>query len=396
MPFSDLRQIALAFPRGAHQELFIEGVCCYANENDYNWTYTVAPESLSLSIVDLNDWHGDGILAALNTEQEASCAAQSKVPIVNISSALEDTPVPRSMVDNQRIGQLAAEHLLSRGFKHLAFYGLDKVDYSKKRWKGFNELLAGSGLTSEKLLSTPTFRFDGKVWLDQHRELSKWLLALPKPCGVLAVSDYRARYVLDACRQASIDTPDQIAVIGVDNEPFICEHVTPRLTSVARNNLKEGYRAAEMLDRLMQGKELDSHEAVVPPLQVEERDSTAAFAVTDARLRLALTYLHEYLEDPITVDEMATHASVSRRWLEYAFRDVFGETPFQYIRRQRLLRAKRLLGDEAKTKINEVAKRTGFASTKQMRLAFLQAFGVSPGEFRRQHLMKEEQSPHAS
>jgi LacI family transcriptional regulator len=116
---------------------------------------------------------------------------------------------------------------------------------------------------------------------------------------------------------------------------------------------------------------------------VVERESTAAFAVSDTRLRKALAYLHEYSHDPITVEELASHAEVSRRWLEYAFREVFGETPYQYLRRQRLLKAKQMLSDEPKTSIADIAKRTGFSSVKQMRVAFQQSFGITPGEFRR-------------
>lgn len=332
------------------------------------------------------------MLAAINTEEEARCSAKLKLPIINISSALAESPVPRSLVDNESIGKLAAEHLISRGFKSLGFYGLKEIEYSKSRWKGFHARLAENDLDSNQLLSTPTFKFDSNLWLEQHKQLSEWLEGLPKPCGVFAVSDYRARYVLDACRQVGIDTPDQISVIGVDNEPFICEHGIPTLTSVARNNLMEGYQAAQMLDRLMRGEKLSAAEVCVPPLEVIERDSTAAFAVTDPRLRKALTYLHDYLEDPISVDELATHAGVSRRWLEYEFRAVFGETPYQYVRRHRLLRAKLLLGNEPKAKINQIARETGFSSVKQMRLAFIQAFGVTPGEFRRQTNEQKQKS----
>lgn len=377
------KQIALAFPRGAHQELFIEGVLRYAAENERPWTYTVAPESLALSVVDLIDWPGDGVLAALNTPAEAACATALPMPVVNISSALEQSPTPRSMVDNLAIGSLAAEHLLSRGFRHFAFYGLEDVEYSKTRWLGFSGRLEASDVSSSQMLSTATFGFSGKVWVRQHREVAAWLGDLPLPCGVFAVSDYRARHVLDACRQAELKTPEQIAVIGVDNEQVICEHVSPTLTSVARNDRLEGYRAAELLDRLMQGEEVAGPESGVPPLGVVERESTAAFAVSDPRLRKALAYLHENIEDPITVEELADHAEVSRRWLEYEFRSVLGETPYQYVRRQRLIRAKRLLSDEPNAKIYQIAQRTGFSSVKQLTVAFQQAFGATPGEFRK-------------
>ncbi|TWT85991.1 Xylose operon regulatory protein [Posidoniimonas polymericola] len=354
----------------------------YAAEHSRSWSYTVAPESLTLSVLDLVDWPGDGVLAAINTPAEADCAVGMSAPVVNISSAIEASPVPRAMVDNAAIGRLAAEHLLGRGFTNFAFYGLEGVEYSRARWSGFSERLAQNDAVCEQHLSTPTFGFRGTVWLEQHQQLADWLQALPTPCGVFAVSDYRARHVLDACRQSQISTPDKVAVVGVDNEQVICEHVQPTLTSVARNDQLEGYRAAELLDRLMSGESPAPADITVPPLEVVERDSTAMFAVSDARLRRALSYLHDYIADPITVDELAKQSEVSRRWLEYAFRDVLGETPYQYLRRQRLLLAKHLLKENPKENISRVAQRSGFSSVKQMRVAFQREFGVTPGHYR--------------
>jgi len=378
-----VREIALAFPRGAHQELFIEGVLRYASDHQCNWSYITAPESLSLSVLDLVGWPGDGVLAALNTAQEAPCAASLTLPVVNISSALERSPVPRSIVDNHAIGALAADHLVGKGFQAYAFYGLSDVQYSKDRHGGFEERLNAAGYHSVPFLSKPTFGLGSNQWLQQYRVLAEWLAGLPTPCGLFAVSDYRARQALDACRQVGLQVPEQIAVIGVDNETVICEHAFPKLTSVARNDQLEGYRAAAMLNRLLNGKRVSLEEDPIPPLQVVERESTATFAVSDSRLRQALSYLHQHIEKPITIDQITEHAGVSRRWLEYAFRDVLGETPYQYLRRQRLAMARRLLTDDPGAKVYAIAQQTGFSSAKQLAIAFQQDFGMSPREYRR-------------
>lgn len=377
-----IAEIALAFPRGAHQELFIEGVLRYAEEHKCNWSYITAPESLSLSVLDLVGWPGDGILAALNTPEEAACAVSLSAPVVNISSALPLSPVPRSIVDNQAIGELAADHLASKGFQEFAFYGLSGVEYSKVRFQGFSNRLASAGFSCVQYLAKPTFA-GGNLWLKQHRALATWIKSLPTPCGLFAVSDYRARQVLDACRQAGITVPAQIAVIGVDNEQVICEHAYPKLTSVARNDQLEGYRAAALLHRMMQGRRVPAQEQPIPPQQVVERESTATFAVSDSRLRDALAFLHDRLDQPITIDQITRHAGVSRRWLEYAFRSALGETPYQYLRRQRLALARRLLADEPNSKVYSVAKQAGFSSAKQLAIAFQQDFGTSPREYRR-------------
>lgn len=377
------KEIALAFPRGAHQEVFITGVLRYAIDHGCNWSYVTAPETLALSVLDLRGWRGDGIIAALNTPAEAACVKELAPPIVNISGTLTKTPVPRVSLDNGLVGQVAAEHLIERGFREFAYYGLRDVAYSVVRCNAFSTRLEANGFSSDALLMPPTYRAKGIPWRDQQRRLVKWLSSLPTPVGLLAVTDYRARQVLDACRQIGLRVPQQVAVIGVDNEEVICVHVQPQLTSVARNNQQEGYHAAALLDQLIHGKKVEEIEKMVPPLGVVARESTETVAFKDSRLCEAIEFLHKHIEDPIGVQELASHVGVSRRWMEYAFRDALGESPYQYIRHRRLKLAQQLLEEEPSTKIYQVARRTGFTSAKQLSMAFGQEFGVSPREYQR-------------
>jgi LacI family transcriptional regulator, galactose operon repressor len=377
------KEIALAFPHGAHQEELINGVLRYASEHSCNWTYITAPESLALSVLDLKGWRGDGIIAALNTPAEAACAKGLSLPIVNISATLPKTPVPRVSLDSGLVGELVADHLIERGFQQFAYYGLRSVAYSAVRQAGFDRRLSVSGFHSNALLMPPTYRVRSQQWRDQQRKLVHWLDRLPKPVGLFAVTDYRARQVLDTCRQAGLRVPQQVAVIGVDNEEVICAHVQPRLSSVSRNNRQEGYQAAAMLDQLIRHKQLPSIEESVPPLGVVARESTETVAFQDPRLCEAIDYLIQNIASPLGVQELASHVGVSRRWMEYAFRDALGESPYQYIRRRRLKLAQRLLEKDARTKIYEVARQTGFSSAKQFSMAFSQEFGASPREYQR-------------
>jgi len=383
MPTQRFKEIALAFPRGAHQEVFITGVLRYAIEYGCNWSYITSPESLALSVLDLRGWKGDGIIAALNTPAEASCVKEFEVPVVNISGTLEHTPVPRVSLDNRLVGQLAAEHLIERGFREFAYYGLRNVAYSSARENTFEARLQQAGFRCTSLLMPPTYRANALQWHDQQRRLVKWLERLPTPVGLFAVTDYRAREVLDACRQIGLRVPQQVAVIGVDNEEVICAHVEPQLTSVARDNQQEGYHAATILDDLIRGKPIASTEEVIPPLGIVPRESTQTVAFKDARLCHAIEYLNKNIEHPIGVDELASQVGVSRRWMEYAFRDALNESPYQYIRQWRLKLARDLLEKEPAAKIYQVARRTGFSSAKQLTTAFGQEFGVSPREFQR-------------
>src|SRR4051812_11647039 len=377
------KEIALAFPRGAHQEVFITGVLRYSMEHECNWSYITSPESLAMSVLDLRGWQGDGIIAALNTPAEAACVRHLNAPVVNISGTLPKTPVPRVSLDNGLVGRLAAEHLIERGFETFAFFGLQDVSYSAVRQHAFDATLATRGLRSVALLMPPTYRAKGLPWRDQQRKLVKWLGGLAKPVGLFAVTDYRARQVLDACRQIGLRVPQQVAVIGVDNEEVICVHVQPQLTSVVRDNQQEGYHAAAILDQLIRGRKLEASEEMIPPLGVVSRESTETVAFKDPRLCQAIEYLNTHIEDPIGVQELASHVGVSRRWMEYAFRDALKESPYQYIRNRRLKMAQHLLESEPASKIYQVAQRTGFTSAKQLSMSFCQEFGLSPREYQR-------------
>lgn len=377
-----LQEIAFAFPRGAHQEVFIEGILRYAAEHERKWSYIVAPEWNSISIRQLVGWPGAGVIAGLNTPKEAECAAKFHLPVVNMSSALAASPIPRSMVDNRAVGVMAAEHLLERGFTSYAFYGMWDVEYSKQRLLGFSERLASAGFKPVDFTLPSTFHIRGNVWLKQQQELTKWLAGLVTPCGIFAASDARARQVINSCHQLRLNVPEKVAVIGVDNQQIICEHVHPTISSIARNDILEGYNAASLLDRLMRGKKVPKGDVLIPPLRVVPRESTATFAVSDDRLRQVLAYFQQHIEDPVTVEELCGHVDVSRRWLEYSFRNLLGETPFQYMRRQRLEYARRLLADEPNTKICRIAQRVGFSSGKQLTKVFRREFGRSPREYR--------------
>jgi LacI family transcriptional regulator len=362
--------------------VFIEGIFRFAAERRKKWSYVVAPEWNSVSIQQLVGWPGDGVIAALNTKKEAQCAASFHLPIVNISSALAESPVPRSMVDNYAIGVMAADHLLERGFQSFAFYGMRDIEYSRKRRQGFSERLASVGFQTASLMLHSTFNLHGSTWLNQQQELTKWIATLKTPCGLLATSDARARQVISACDELGLGVPGQMAVVGVDDQQVICEHVHPTLTSIARNNIREGYTAAALLDRLMRGGKPPRRDQLIPPSRVVPRESTATYSVSDERLRRALNYFQEHMRDPVTVEEICAHIDVSRRWLEYSFRDALKVTPHEFMRRERLAYARRLLAEEPREKILSVAERVGFSSAKQLTKAFRREFGLSPREYR--------------
>lgn len=376
-------RIALAFPLGMpHHELLIEGLLSYAREHGRHWSFLTAPESMTLSILDLKGWRGAGIVAKLNLPAEARFAASADIPIVNVSGALRKSPVARVTVDNRQIGRLAAEHFLDAGFRNLSFYGVRRTGYSHLREVGFRRRLNEAGLDCSVLRAATTFRTRGNRWFDQHQDLVRWLGKSAKPLGLFVVSDYRARMVIDACQQSGLNVPEDVALVSVDNERTICEHCEPKVTSIDRNAKLVGYRSAEVLDGLIRGRELQKHEVLVPPKGLIARASSNTLAIDDPRLRSAIAFIQSHLREAFRISDVLSHTGMSRRWLEYAFREHLGESPHQYIGRKRVLAAKELLEEEPDLKLHEVAAQTGFARPKQLTLAFQRFAGMSPREYR--------------
>ncbi len=378
------RYIALCFlPGNPHYEQMIEGVLDFARHHGRRWSFLTAPESLNLSLLDLQGWNGDGVIAGLNTAQEAALAGRVSMPVVNVTGTLARSPVPRISVDNEAIGELAAEHLLGQGHRRLAFYGLEQIAFSRRRQSGYEARLAEPGLKASVLLARDTFRAHGYQWLDQLTQLERWLGAIAKPLGVFAVSDYRARMVLDACNKLGLRVPHDVAILGVDNDTTICEHSEPTLSSIARNSYRAGLEAARQLDRMMlEGAGVADREVTIEPEGVVQRESTDAIAVEDARLREAVHWVHRHIDQPISIERLLEQVHVSRRWLEYEFRKAFDLSPHQYITRRRVDKAKKMLTGPERAYVAEVAKACGFTSAKQFSAAFRRIVGQSPSDYR--------------
>jgi LacI family transcriptional regulator len=378
------QHIALAFPIGiSHLGEIARGIIDASRCRGLRWSFLTLPESLDLSIRQLRDWQGDGAVVAINTAAESAAVRRLGFPVVNISSALARSPIPRVTVDSLQIGQLAAEHLLACGFRHFACYGLRRVAYARARRTGFVQHLRDAGRTCAALDAHPLFHLPAQHWQRQQRELTDWLTALPKPLGLLAVSDYRAQIVLEACHACGLRVPHEVAVLGVNNDALLCDHSDPPLSSVSRNNHAVGQGVVDMLQCLLQGKQPDAHEALIAPDGVVKRASTDVIAVNDPRLAAALRFLQEHASENIGVDAVLHNAHVSRRWLEYAFRDALGTTPYTYLCRLRVERARTQLQESPRAKLCEVAWSCGFSNTKQMNAAFRRLSDLAPRACRR-------------
>jgi len=375
------KKVALMFPVARmHEGQFVRGVIDYVSEHE-TWTFHANPEMFAMSLKTLDGWPGHGVLAPLRTKAQLQGAKALEVPVVNMAGTLRYTGLPRVMVDQEAVGRLAAEHLLQRGFRRFAYFGQENTWYSRQRQEGFIDRITRAGGECS-VLEAPRSLGTGHPWHHWVGLLQEWLETLKPPMGLMAVHDYRARMVLDACLRLGLRVPGDVALVGVDNEPIACEFSEVPLSSVARNSRWEGYQAASLLDRLMAGKQPPKHDILIPPEGVVARRSTDTEAIEDPHVAAA-RFIREHIDEAFGIDALAKHTSVSRRYLHYHFNRCLGCTPHQYINRARVARAKQLLAEPKKLQLREIAHACGFSEPRRLRLVFQRITGATPAEFRR-------------
>jgi LacI family transcriptional regulator len=389
------RHVALAYPVAVPWvALFARGVAEYARRQG-GWNLTTSPPTLAgtgewaQTVYSFRGWPGDGLVAAIGTATEARAARRLGIPVVSVSGALRDAGVPRVMVDHEAIGRLAAEHFLERGLRRLAFCGIQGPWHSQLRCRGFVERARQAGAEVDVFEMTAPAN-PRASWQQHVAPLVRWLQSLRPPVGLLAVQDYRARAVVDECLRLGLHVPRDVAVLGVDNDPTVCEFCRPALSSVSRNAWRVGYEAAALLDRLMQGQAPPPHDILIPPDGIVARQSTDMVAIEDPHVAAAVHFIRDHVAQPFNVGRVMQHVPVSRRQLELRFRRVFQCTPYDYLCRCRVERAKDLLAGPQRAKLTSVAAACGFSSVERMRLVFRRVAGTSPLEYRRRQLAAQQ------
>lgn len=329
----------------------------------------------------LADWKGDGIIARIETDEIAAALRKSKRPVVDVSAARHLKGIPWVETDDQMIARIACQHLLDRGFRHLAYFGDDQFNWSRLRQVHF--LREAYRADCECYVHQTASRRDPTYsWDHARRQLQQWLRHLPRPVGIMACYDIHAQQLLEACRELDISVPEEVAVLGVDNDPLLCELASPPLSSVICNTHRTGVEAATLLDRMMSGEPVGGRAVLIEPLGIQTRQSTDVLAIDDADVAAALRYIRENAFTGINVRDVLRQVPLSRRAFENRFRRMIGRTPHQEIHRLRIERVKQLLA-ETDLSLSEIARRSGFRHDEYLSVAFKKAVGVPPRDYRR-------------
>jgi LacI family transcriptional regulator len=292
--------------------------------------------------------------------------------------------VPLVHTNDRSVGRIGAEHLLERGFRHFGFCEYQGEFWSRDRCAGFNATVAEKGFQCDVYgMPMPGPGTGGPdVWEQQQRELSAWLRELPKPVGVMATNDLMGQQILEACQRLQIRVPEEVAVVGADNDEPICRIASPPLSSVIINDHQRGYEAAALLDRMMSGAAAPADPIYVEPAGVATRASTDIMAIEDSTVVEALRFLRDHCCDRINVDDVVREVPLSRSVLERRFRKIVGRSINSEIVRLRINRAIELLTETA-LELKVVAQKAGFGTQSYMSAVFQAKVGKTPGSFRK-------------
>ena len=383
---SRLHRVALIYDaRLAYDLKVMTGVAAYLREHA-GWNVYIEENSLKdQRLPELRAWKGDGIIADFDDPRVATAVRESKLPAVAFGSGYgwydPDSRIPYFFTNNEAISRMAADHLLDRGFRRFAYCGYPRTPingWAEEREHAFVKCIRARGF--------PCGVYRGRhktsrEWASLQSSLCAWLASLVQPVGLMAANDNRARQVLEACRAAGLRVPEEVAVIGVDNDEMLCQLSSPLLSSIEQGARRIGYEAGVLLDSIMSGRKPRQRRFIVDPEGVITRHSTDILALEDPKIAKAIAFVWVHACDGINAQDVVDAVAVSRSGLEGRFKRVVGRSVYAEIHRVRLERARQLVSNTNRS-LKQIAADTGFRSLQHMTTLFGRAFGHPPAAYR--------------
>lgn len=384
----DARKVVLLInPSREHTRGILTGIAKYARLHG-SWTFYRPLEyreprfRQKLPSV-LKALHPDGIL--MREPPHADEIIKMGVPVLSFPYTREKIPgIANVVTDHAAVGKMAAEHLLARGFRCFAYCGFDDWWWSQKRREGFRKRIEKADF------AVHTYRLpraqSKRTWSKEIVAIADWLKQLPKPVGLMASNDDRAELVIEACKMVGLSVPDEVAVVGVDNDRTVCDLSSPPLSSVALNLGKAGYDAAALLDRMMATGSDAARTILIQPVNVVTRLSTDVLAVDDQYVVAALRYIRGHARTNVGVAAVVANCGASRRVLEKRFRSILGHTIHDEISRVRTEMVTAML-TETQMPVSEIARELDFPDVAHLSRYFRKATGLSPLQYRKRFVL---------
>jgi LacI family transcriptional regulator len=365
----------------------LKGISKYSGEHG-PWTYCRMPlyyrETIGMEgiLQWAREWGADGIIGQLYNDMDVDKILASGIPVIAQDFKERFKEIPNITGAYREAGIMGAEYFLKKGYRNFAFYGFNDIVWSRERAEGFEEKVNSAGHKVHYFEHRKSRSAD--LWYYKSHSLSQWLKSLPKPIALMACDDNQGLHITEACRQIKIRIPEEVAILGVDNDEMLCELSDPPLSSIALDIEKGGYDAAKLLQKMIQRTE-GRDDIYVKPTQIITRQSTDIYATSDAHIASTLKFIHKNIEKSLHVDEIVKQVPLSRRSLEKRFLHITGLPVYKYIFNLRMEKFTQKLLETDQT-IFEIAMDMGFNDGKNIARQFKQVKGCNPIEYRKKYL----------
>lgn len=362
----------------------IEGIGHYLQSSKVDWDIYLEEDFLC-RLENIQEWAGDGIIADFDDIDIQQALENSPVPVVGVGGSYqnaEDYPkAPYIATDNEAIVRAAYEHLRHRGIERFAYYGVPLDENHRWARERENALLK---ITKEEGYECQVYRghtTHPETWQYAMNRLTDWIQNLPTPIGIIAVTDSRARHILQACDHLGIEVPDRISVIGIDDDD-IARHLSRiSLSSVTQGCFEMGYRAAKLLHKQLNNISIGNKKILIAPVGVASRQSTDFKSLKDAHVIQAMHFIRQYATKGIKVDQVTDYVGISRSNLEQRFQAERGHSIHTEIHNEKLSRACKML-EETSVAPTEIANICGYPSLQYMYAVFKKHFNQTPKAYR--------------
>ena len=333
------------------------------------------------------DWGADAVIGQFEENDDISLFRKNGIVVVAQDFKKRFQTIPNITADYLGTGRMAARFYIDRGFRNFGFFGFNEVCWSDERCEGFRREVEAAGY-GDSFYAYNLQDID-HLWYYERDRLRDWLQKIPKPIGIMACDDNQGNNLIEACHAAGIRIPEEISIMGVDNDELLCSLGSTTLSSIFVDIEEGGYRTAEMIEKRVANPDAPLEDVVLRPVKIVGRISTAAFATDDAQIQKAVQYIHRNYQKKISVKDVIAEVALSRRLLERRFKSVTGQTLYQYISDLKIKRFAELLLD-TDDQVVGIALSLGENDTKSISRRFKQIYGCSPNEWREQHQQKRK------
>jgi LacI family transcriptional regulator len=397
MTMQTKEKIKVAF---AHNNITHNTQGIMAGINEYmrsrgDWQLIIWPDTSLESLEFLKNRGCKGAFVSVQTSTKAQQLVQLGIPVIAVSTLQDMLNLPFVSADPEQTSKMAFDYLTKKNFRNFAFFGLTEARWSQERLDCFSRYVSHAGhrlhvYGGEQIsISNELIPFT-RLWIDTtlhkgQQQLIDWLKDLPKPVAILASCDILACHLSNVANEAELKIPDEVAILGINNDPALCTLCDPPLSSITFNFKKAGSDAARLMDRLISRKEaLQGQWVAIQPLYVKSRGSTDSYAIDDPDVIKAMKYILSNSAEPLQVDDIARYVCVSKRSLQMKFQKSLGRSVHEEIIHAHFEIAKTLLID-TDLPIDKIALRSGFHYTTNLRRAFKEMTGMLPHKYRFTH-----------